>query len=178
MARGTRVVERFVNLCCRAAVEVIGVPRATSDHQSSRQRSGLVSFLVQGIVGAFRGDRPLVLGLLAVIALGAGMLVGPLQSYLDARERVEVLELQDQVLSEEVTRLRQRVQDLDDPEHIELLAREQQGFIWPGEVPYRIVPPEQGRPQIAEVHPLAQPTEPLPWYWQLWDQVQGWFGGR
>ncbi|MEX2324952.1 MAG: septum formation initiator family protein [Nitriliruptoraceae bacterium] len=137
-----------------------------------------MSYVVHGVVGAFRGDRPLILGLFAVIALGAVMLVGPLQSYLDARERVQVLELQDRVVSDEVARLQQRVQDLDDPEHIELLAREQQGFIWPGEVPYRIIPPDHDRPQITDAQPLDQPWEPLPWHQQLWHQLQRWLGNR
>jgi len=46
------------------------------------------------------------------------------------------------VLADEVARLEQRVDDLHDPEHLELVAREQQGFARPGEVVYRIIPPE------------------------------------
>jgi cell division protein FtsB len=121
------------------------------------------------------GDKPYVVVLLGVVALGVVLLSGPAQSYLDHRARVEVLELKAEVLEAENERLSSRAEALQDDQTIELLAREQQGFIRPGEVPYALVPPEVDRPRITEPRGEPEP-EPAAWYERMWGSLQSLFG--
>jgi len=103
---------------------------------------------------ATRGRRSatvdLLLGvfLLGAIALGVLLLAAPLEDALASRQRVEVLEQQSVALETENLRLEQRLEDLDDPVTIELLARSQQGLVRPGEVPYVLTPPAVDAPRI------------------------------
>ncbi|MBW3618634.1 MAG: septum formation initiator family protein [Actinobacteria bacterium] len=118
---------------------------------------------------AVAGDRPFVIGLVGVLALAVVMLSGPFQSYVDGRARVEALEAKFVALDTENASLRQRRADLRDPANIELLAREQQGMIRPGEVPFAIVPPEVERPLITTAPQGARPD--VPWHRRLWEAV-------
>jgi cell division protein FtsB len=122
-----------------------------------------------------QGDRPLVLALAGAVALAVVLLSGPAQSYLDGRERVEKLTVKAAALDVENAALEQRVADLQDPETIELLAREQQGYIRPGEVPYVLVPPEVERPTIADPRAAPEPATG-PWYQRLWQELRDWVG--
>jgi hypothetical protein len=99
---------------------------------------------------------------------------GPFQSYMDGRARVEGLETKLEALEDENAALRARKAELRDPGNIELLAREQQGMIRPGEVPYAIVPPEVERPQIT-APPQAGPDD-VAWYDRVWQAVTDVFG--
>ena len=120
------------------------------------------------------GDRPFVAGLVGLLALSVIMLSGPLQSYWQGRERVELLEAKHDALTAEIATLEDRASELKDPEEIELLAREQQGYVRPGEVPYAIVPPEVDNPQITA--PRDVESQPDPWYRRLWDSLADWLG--
>lgn len=145
----------------RAPVPVQRAARATGD--GTRRIWGAAS----------SGDRPMVVALLVVIALGATMLAGPTQRYLDSSSRVDVLQAKAEALEHENAQLRQRKEDLTDDEYVELLAREQQGLIRPGEVPYTLVPPEVERPVITPTRDLGEPTE-VAWYERAWDSVRSW----
>lgn len=121
------------------------------------------------------GDKPLIVVLVGTLVLGAVLLSGPTQNFLDSRARVEILQMQADVLEEENARLRQRAADLHDDETIELLAREQQGFVRPGEVPYALIPPEVDRPLIASSREQPEPP-PAPWYERAWLGLQRMIG--
>ena len=105
------------------------------------------------------GDLVLGVAVILVVLFGAGVLAEPLANRRDADARVALLEEQRAALAAENARLEQRVEDLEDPLTIELLAREEQGLVRPGEVPYVLVPPETDRPLIAEP-PLPVAEEP------------------
>jgi cell division protein FtsB len=124
---------------------------------------------------AVSGDRPLLLALLGVLVLSGLVLSGPAQSYLDGRARVDTLAAKADALDEANGDLQRRAEDLQDPLHVELLARETQGFIAPGEVPYSLVPPEVERPRITAPRNTAA-TEADIWYERAWSTVLGWFG--
>jgi cell division protein FtsB len=94
--------------------------------------------------------------LLGVLAFGAMMLIDPLEGYLAERQRVAVLEQQAIALEDENLRLERRIEDLDDPVTVELLARSQQGLIREGEVPYVLIAPEVDAPRIVDA-----PAEPV-----------------
>lgn len=114
----------------------------------------------------------MVVALLAALVLGGVVLSGPVQSYLDARDRVAALEAKAEALDDANAELEQRVEDLNDPLNIELLAREQQGFVRPGEVAYSLAPPEVDRPRITEPRETPPPP-PAPWYVRVWQAVRG-----
>lgn len=115
------------------------------------------------------GDRPLIAGLLGLLALSVVMLSGPLQSFWDGRSRVELLETKNAALEAEIAALEQRREDLLDPAAIELRAREELGFSRPGDVTYQIVPPEVDRPVITA--PRDVEPGPAPWYRRLWTSL-------
>lgn len=129
----------------------------------------------RAVVAAVSGDRPLIVALLVALGLGVVLLSGPTQNYLDSRARVEVLQAKAEALEDENGRLRDRAADLLDDETVELLAREQQGFVRPGEVPYALVLPEVDRPRITASRDEPEPTS-APWYERAWNRVQGLFG--
>ena len=125
------------------------------------------------LVAAFDGDRPLVAGLVAVLAFGVMTTITPLQRLLDTRERTAQLRQQVDTLHHENAKLDQRVADLNDPSYLELLAREELGLVKPGEIPFVVVAPEPERPQIAPAE--QQPPPPAPWYRRLWRGISGLF---
>lgn len=118
----------------------------------------------------------MVVAIVAALAFSAALLVGPAQRYFDAQARLGVLELKDEVLHAEIARLEGRIDDLHDPARIELIAREQHGFVRPGELAYTIVPPDAERQQIVPSVEIAAP-EP-PWYVRWWDSVRGLLDGE
>ena len=124
---------------------------------------------------AMAGDRPFLLGLLVLLVLGVMVLSGPLRSYLDQRDRVDLLQRQLAVLEDANAELAQRATDLRDPAYRELLARERYGYVRPGEVPYVVVPPERDTSEIGEPLTVDAP-EPRPWYRTAWDGLTGLFG--
>jgi cell division protein FtsB len=125
-------------------------------------------------VGAARsGDKPMIVALLVVIALGVTLVSGPTQRYLDSSARVDDLQMKAAALEAENEQLRQRKDDLTDEEYVELLAREQQGLVRPGEVPYTLVPPEVDRPRISSPRELETVTE-VAWYERAWSTVRQW----
>jgi cell division protein FtsB len=106
----------------------------------------------------------LALGLLLVgsLVLGTVLLAAPFENYVSARQRVALLAQQASALDAENQRLERRLDDLDDPVILELLAREQQGLIRSGEVPYVLLPPEAERPRIVDAPPVvAGPEEDI-----------------
>jgi cell division protein FtsB len=137
---------------------------------------GLVDDLRVRTSRAVRGDRPLLVALVGLVALSGLVLAGPAQSYLDGQARVDTLAVKADALDEANAELEQRAADLQDPLTLELMARETQGFIAPGEVPYALVPPEVDRPQITQPRDTAA-VEAEVWHERAWDIVRGWFGG-
>jgi cell division protein FtsB len=136
---------------------VIGALFGVTDHviRGGRRAGGVL----------VAGDRPYLATLVAICALAALMISAPLNRYLDGRERIALLEHQHGALEDEIRTLEQRAEDLHDPEHIELLAREQLGLVRPGEIPYVVVQPEVERPQL--VAPPDEPPEPDAWHRRL-----------
>lgn len=120
------------------------------------------------------GDRPFLLAGVAAIVLGGVLLTSPLQQYLEVRARVGLLQQQAEALHAANTELERSIDNLNDPRHIELLAREQQGFIRPGEVAYSLVPPEVERPQITQPRDVADAPELSGWQRTV-NRILEWF---
>lgn len=128
------------------------------------------------IARGVRGDRPFLIVLLGLLVVSGLVLSGPAQSYLDGRARVDTLDRKAAALDAANADLEQRAADLQDPLNVELLARETQGFIAPGEVPYSLVPPEVDRPRITAPRD-APAAEAEAWHQRTWDVVRGWLPG-
>jgi cell division protein FtsB len=120
------------------------------------------------------GDKPFLLAGVAAVVLGVALLTAPLQQYLDVRARVGLLQQQADALHAANDDLAQQIENLNDPRHIELLAREQQGFIRPGEVAYSLVPPEVERPQITAPREAIDAPEVSGWQRRL-HRMLDWF---
>lgn len=149
-------------------------PRAVQSTARGVQRTGeRVTGRVRRLV---RGDRPLVGLVLGVLVLGAVILSGPADSYLDARSRVQALEAKESALDAANQDLVDRVEDLNDPVRIELIAREQQGFVRPGEVAYSLVPPEVERPLITAPRSAVGDEPDRSWLAQARGAVREWLG--
>lgn len=126
-------------------------------------------------VEARSGERPLLVVLVVALVLGVVMLSGPFERYADGRSRVEATRSTADALDEEIARLEERVEQLSDPANLELLAREQQGMIRPGEVAYTLVPPVVDRPVISTRRGGEADESAAPWYARAWDAVRDWF---
>ncbi|MBA2578446.1 MAG: septum formation initiator family protein [Euzebyaceae bacterium] len=123
------------------------------------------------------GDRLSLLAVvvLVVVLLGA-MAVRPLQSYTAAAARVDELTATQERLEAGVDELSERRAALEDPEQLELLAREEHGLVRPGEIPYVVVTPEPEDQQIRPRPPEPDPRTDGPWYRRLTDAVRELFG--
>jgi cell division protein FtsB len=129
---------------------------ATSARVDTATRKRRARRPVRRLLGA---DMTLGALLIGAIVLAVWVAAAPFETYVSSRERVAVLEQQAAALEAENARLEQRVIDLDDPLNIELLAREQQGLVREGEVPYVLAPPELDRPRIVEAEPAPAQAE-------------------
>ena len=108
---------------------------------------------------AVGGDRPYVLAFFVLLAVLSMMIVGPLQSYTAAAERVRDLEAKQADLQQRVAELQVRESRLRDPEEVELLARQRLGLVKPGEIPYVV---SDGRPDPDQIRPDGRaPTPPM-----------------
>ena len=103
------------------------------------------------------GDRPYVVAFFILLAVLSTMVVGPLQSYTAAAERVRDLEATRTDLQQRVADLQVRSTRLSDPEEIELLARQRLGLVKPGEIPYVV---SDGRPDSDQIRPDGRPLTP------------------
>ena len=118
------------------------------------------------------GDLLLGLLLLGSIAFGVLLLAQPFEDYVDTRQRVALLEQQALALETENLRLERRIEDLDDPMTVELLARSQQGLVRPGEVPYVLIAPEVEAPRIRDAPEEAVAEE------DVLDRILAWLRTR
>ena len=104
---------------------------------------------------ALRGDRPFVLALFAVGAVLVAMLLGPLQSFTAASERVDELQARKERLTTSVAALEERRTQLNNADYIELRAREELGLVRPGEIPYVVTGLDPDVQQLRDPLPTA-----------------------
>ena len=118
------------------------------------------------------GDRPYVVAFFVLLAVLAMILVGPLQSYTAAAERAHDLQVTRAELNKVVKDLEARKVRLEDPEEIELLARQRLGLVKPGEVAYVVT---DGNPDTDQVRPDGRPLTP-PLKLSVWQRLGRAFG--
>jgi cell division protein FtsB len=88
--------------------------------------------------------------LLLVVMVAATLSIAPMRAYLEMRDRLEALERQAQLLEARNDRFESRVGRLNDPAHLERLARACLGMVEPGEIAFVTVPEEGQKPSIAD----------------------------
>jgi cell division protein FtsB len=116
----------------------------------------------------------LVVGLVAVVILLAA--VFPVRQIIAGSREVEVAEQTLAALREENEVLEARIAALQTDEEVERLAREQFGYVMPGEAGYVVVTPpwEADDPQPPDEPDPGVPEEPgRPWWQVLWDFLTG-----
>lgn len=114
---------------------------------------------------ALAGDRPFVIGLAVIMLLAVTVVSGPLQSWLAGQDRIDVATTQLGAFEAATDDLDRRAADLTDPDHVEVVAREQLGYAMPGQVAYSLVPPDEGDAELAAE---ADPAEvPESWWRRL-----------
>lgn len=131
----------------------------------ARSRAGSVVAATTGLLGLSSTRRAAVLAL--VMCALALTVVVPLRNYVAQRQELAAVSAQQQALSAEVDELTREQAQLADPEEIAARARSRLGYVRPGEVPYVVQLPSSGK------DPAADPaTDGLPWYRQLWREVE------
>lgn len=135
-----------------------------------RARAGSVVAVTTGLLGVSSTRRAAVLALV-VCALALTVVV-PLRNYVAQRQELAAVTAQQQALAAEVDALTRERQRLSDPAEVEAQARSRLGYVRPGDVPYVVQLPS------AATDPAADPaTDGMPWYRQLWREVENGPGG-
>ena len=134
--------------------------RVKPDGPRHREGDSVVRRLVSG-------DRPYVLAFFVLLVVLAMMIVGPLQSYTSAAERVHDLQVTQVELARTVADLEARKERLEDPEQIELLARQRLGLVKPGEIPFVVT---DGTPDSDQIRPDGRPLTP-PLKLSVWQRI-------
>ena len=115
-----------------------------------------------------------VMFVVLLISLGlvaSGVL--PVQQYLERETQVNDAQAALDALREENALLEQEADALLTDQEIERIAREQYGFVQPGEIGYVVIPPE-GLEGIVEETPEPEPvTEPRSFLQRIWDFITG-----
>jgi cell division protein FtsB len=131
----------------------------------ARARAGSVVAATSDLLGVSSTRRAAVLALV-VCALALTVVV-PLRNYVAQRQELAAVTAQQRALAAEVDELAHERARLDDPEEIAAEARSRLGYVRPGEVPYVVQFPSTGTDAVAD-----PATDGLPWYRQLWREVE------
>lgn len=108
--------------------------------------------------------------LLAAVLCGLALtLAVPLRTYFTQRAEAASLAAQHRQLEDEVSGLRDRRAQQQDPNYIRSEAKDRLRLVMPGETPYIVQIPEIEQPAIPT--PAAKPRAPDPWYTQLWHSI-------
>ncbi len=98
-----------------------------------------------------------ILGAMAAVAL-LFVFVFPARTLLAQRQKTEKERSELQLLNEQSRKLEEEARRLQSDAEVERMAREQYGFVYPGERPYVVVPP----PTTTPPPPTTSTTKPKP----------------
>jgi cell division protein FtsB len=120
-------------------------------------------------------SRPaMFMGVLALIITGMAVITAviPFRQILDQQARVEGaaaelarINLENELLSGEVAAL-------NTPEEIERLARENLGYVMPGETAYVVLEPDESLTATTAA-PTTEAEDDVPWYLAIWNFFTG-----
>lgn len=125
----------------------------------------------------FLGRPAVVLASMAVLVVGMSMFTNvlPFREIVAQRQEISTAAERLETLQEANQALEAHVEALHTPLEIERLAREQLGYVRPGESSFVVIEPEKTAPvSTGEVQVTSRSTEEhKPWYLQLWDFLTG-----
>ena len=109
--------------------------------------------------------------LLLVLAALVTTLALPIREFLQQRSAIAALEHQLDYGRARVDTLRQQKQKWQDPSFIEAQARARLHFVYPGEIGYVVLSPQDVQDARVVATP-ARSTPVTPWFATLWSSVQ------
>lgn len=106
--------------------------------------------------------RLILAAILLVLVVTA---VPPTRQLAVQRQRIEAERQKLEWLHQENARLAITLERLRDPDHLEILAREQLGLVRPGEIAYLMVAPEEAEEKVEAPAAAARPWHSRLWQW-------------
>lgn len=122
-----------------------------------------------------RLSRPaMFMGVLALIIAGMALITAviPFRQILEQRARVEGASAELSRINLENEYLRSEVEALNTPGEIERLARENLGYVMPGETAYVVLEPEESLPETIDPT-VVDNGDRVPWYQAIWNFFTG-----
>ena len=122
-----------------------------------------------------RLSRPaMFMGVLALIITGMALITAviPFRQILEQRARVEGASAELSRINLENEYLRGEVEALNTPGEIERLARENLGYVMPGETAYVVLEPEESLSETI-APPAVDNGDRVPWYQAIWNFFTG-----
>ncbi len=119
--------------------------------------------------------RPaMFMGVLALIIAGMAVITAviPFRQILEQQARVDGASAELARINLENELLDGEVQALNTPEEIERLARENLGYVMPGETAYIVLEPEENL-TTTPAAPVAAEEDDVPWYLAIWNFFTG-----
>ena len=136
---------------------------------SSRQGFSKEGFAKKGL------SRPaMFMGFLALIVGGLAVLTAviPFRQILEQQARVDSLSSELSSINLENDLLSAEVVALNTPGEIERLARENLGYVMPGETAYVVLEPEENLTPAAPASSAVEKAD-VPWYLAIWNFFTG-----
>lgn len=114
------------------------------------------------------------MGVLALIITGMAVITAviPFRQIVEQQARVESASAELMRINLENEHLQSEVEALNTPEEIERLARENLGYVMPGEAAYVVLEPEEGLPETIAA-PVVENGDRVPWYQAIWNFFTG-----
>ena len=109
--------------------------------------------------------------LLLVLAALVTTLALPLREYVQQQSHIRSLQQQVELTGQRVESLKQQAEQWQDPDFIEAQARERLHYVFPGEVGYVVLTPEDVQ-QAREPEIRVQRPQRDAWYDTFWSSVQ------
>ncbi len=156
-----------------------GRPERSPRRPRRARRDGHVARLRRGLGATRVADAAKALGLsttrraalvATVVCALAFTIAVPLRTYLSQQADVAEQERLQRELERQVTELKRRREELDDPAQVEAEARRRLGYVMPGETPYVVQLPEQSTDAGRDPGTVPGGSSGA-WYEQLWGSV-------
>jgi cell division protein FtsB len=122
-----------------------------------------------------RLSRPATfMGVLALIITGMAVITAviPFRQIVEQRAFVESAAAELTRINLENEHLRSEVEALNTPGEIERLARENLGYVMPGEAAYVVLEPDEALPETITA-PVVENGDRVPWYQAIWNFFTG-----
>ena len=122
-----------------------------------------------------RLSRPATfMGVLALIITGMAVITAviPFRQIVEQQAFVESASAELVRINLENEHLRSEVEALNTPGEIERLARENLGYVMPGEAAYVVLEPDEALPETIAA-PVVENGDRVPWYQAIWNFFTG-----